>query len=69
MRYMFTLCSNLTDESLDNILQMCINTTSVYTRPKTLTELGFNVGYYSASRIQSLPHYNDFINAGWTIGY
>lgn len=65
----FTSCSKLTDQSLDNILQMCINATQ-YTGTKTLSStMGFNSGYYSASRIQALPHYQDFINAGWTIGY
>ena len=61
----------LTDESLDNILQMCINATS-YTSTiyKTLSRLGITeTTVYPASRIQALPHYQDFIDAGWTIGY
>lgn len=61
-------CLSLTDESLDNILQMCINAT-IYRGTKTLAKLGFSATYYSASRIQALTHYQDFINAGWTIGY
>lgn len=64
----FNNCYNLTDESLDNILQMCINATS-YTGTKTLARLGFNNNYYPVSRIEALAHYQDFINAGWTIGY
>lgn len=66
----FSHCPNLTNTSLDNILQMCINATS-YTSAnyKTLARLGFVVNDYPASRIQALPHYQDFINAGWTIGY
>ena len=63
-----TSVTKLTDESLDNILQMCINATS-YTGTKSLTTIGFTSGYYPSSRIQALPHYQDFINAGWTIGY
>lgn len=60
---------NLTDTSLDNILQMCINATS-YTGTKTLKTLGIsNTTYYPVSRIEALPHYQDFINAGWTKGY
>lgn len=59
---------NLNDESLDNILQMCINATS-YNGTKTLSQIGLNRYNYPASRIQALPHYEDFINAGWTIGY
>lgn len=63
---MFSDSFRLTDTSLDNVLQMCIN--SLETN-KTLTRLGFTSTYYSASRIQALPHYQDFIDAGWTIGY
>lgn len=69
MNNMFQDCRSLTDTSLDNILQMCIGTTSAYTRAKTLALLGFDSTNYPASRIQALPHYQDFLNAGWTIGY
>lgn len=69
MQNMFTDCYSLTDESLNNILKMCININSNYSRTKSLTELGFNILNYSASRIQALPSYQDFIDAGWTIGY
>lgn len=65
---MFNSCRNLTDTSLDNILQMCIGATS-YTGTKTLAIAGFNSTNYPTSRIKALPHYQDFINAGWTIGY
>lgn len=65
---MFLNCTSLTDETLDNILQMCVNATS-NTGTKTLAFMGFNSTNYPASRIQALPHYQDFINAGWTIGY
>lgn len=64
----FTGCISLTDESVDNILQMCINAT-LYSGTKTLSQLGFRTNYYPTSRIQALPHYQAFINAGWTIGY
>ena len=67
IRGMFNGCNSLTDESLDNILQMCITATELYT--KTLVNIGFNSTYYPSSRIQALPHYQDFIDAGWTIGY
>lgn len=59
-------CSNLTDSSLDNILQMCISATN-YAQSKTLGALGLSSTTYPTSRIQALPHYQDFINAGWTI--
>jgi len=68
MTNMFSSCSNLTDTSLDNILQMCVGATS-YTGTKTLATLGFNATNYPATRIQALPHYQNFIDAGWTIGY
>lgn len=64
----FQNCVSLTDTSLDNILQTCISATS-YTGTKTLVQLGFNSTNYPVSRIEALPHYQDFINAGWTIGY
>lgn len=67
--HMFNYCNNLTDKSLNNILQMCINATS-YTGTKTLTAIGItNASYYPVSRIQGLSNYQNFINAGWTIGY
>lgn len=61
-------CVSLTDEGLDNILQICINATS-YNGTKTLAKLGLSNLYYSASKIQALPSYNNFVNAGWSIGY
>jgi len=64
----FTNCTNLSTQSLDNILQMCIGATS-YTGTKTLAKLGFVSTNYPATTIQALPHYQDFIDAGWTIGY
>ena len=65
---MFYGCPNLTEESLDNILQMCINATK-YVGNKTLYELGinYNSDYYDENMIRSLPHYSQFINAGWKI--
>lgn len=58
----------LSDESLNNILKMCISATS-FTGYKGLTQLGFSSSFYPAERIQSLPNYQDFIDAGWQIGY
>lgn len=65
---MFADCGKLTDTSLNNILLSCISATS-YTGTKTLTQLGIYSYRYPASRIQALPNYQDFLNAGWTIGY
>lgn len=65
----FKNCYNLTNASLDNILKMCINATGTYTQTKTLVALGLDSNYYPASTIESLSNYQDFIDAGWTIGY
>ena len=62
----FRDCPNLTDTSLDNILKTCINATG-YTGNKTLSRLGITTTDYPASRIQALPHYQAFVNAGWSI--
>ena len=64
----FQNCPNLTDTSLDNILQSIISATS-YPGTKTLAYAGFNSTDYPSSRIQALPHYQNFIDAGWAIGY
>lgn len=65
---MFNSCSSLSDDSLNNILSMCINATS-YTGTKTLYQLGFRSSNYSTSKIEGLSNYQAFTNAGWTIGY
>lgn len=62
---MVRFCNMLSDESLDNILVMCSKAKS---DPwKTLNSIGMTntLGY----RCQRLPHYNDFVNAGWSLGY
>lgn len=64
---MFYDCKKLTDTSLDNILQSCATATN-YSGTKKLTHLGIsNSSIYSDARIQALPHYQDFIDAGWVI--
>lgn len=68
MSNIFNSCNGLSNEAIDNILQICIGATS-YTGTKTLKYLGFTSSRYSASAIQALPHYQSFIDAGWTIGY
>jgi hypothetical protein len=67
MQNMFLNCTRLTSESLNNIMQMCINTTSAYTKTKTLAYLGLTQA--QATTCQSLSNYQAFINAGWTTGY
>lgn len=68
MDYMVENNYNLSYETINNILEMCINA-KLYASTKTLIALGFVKNYYSKSRIQNLPNYQRFINAGWTIGY
>lgn len=68
---MFTgVGAKLTDQALDNILQMCINATS-YTGTKTLGQGGLYLMPRNVpdmyNRISQLPHYQDFLDAGWTI--
>lgn len=63
---LFGACSKLTDTSLDNILQMCIGATS-YTGTKTLSALSLNNVPNIATRVPQLTHYQDFLDAGWTI--
>ena len=65
---MFKGCNSLSDQSLNNILKMCINAVS-FTQTKKLTQLGITSSNYPATRIQGLSNYQDFIDAGWTIGY
>ena len=64
---MFSNCYNLSDEGLDNILQMCIGATKLANI--TLSYLGLKASNYPVTRIEALPHYQDFINAGCSIGY
>lgn len=68
---MFKNVGNLNDDSVDNVLKMCINATTYNqsAETKTLAHLGFTKTNYPVARIQALSNYQDFINAGWTIGY
>lgn len=67
-QYMFSNCTNLSDNSINEILNLCLHNPS-YQYSKTLAELGFKAANYPASRIQALSNYQAFLNAGWTIGY
>lgn len=68
MTNMFNNCAKFTDESLNNILRMCINATS-YTGTKTLYELGLRGTNYPARRLLTLSNYDAFRTSGWTEGY
>ena len=69
MKNIVNSCPNLSDQSLDNILQMAIGVSAVYMQTKTLYDLGLRKTVYTQAKIESLPHYADFIAAGWTTGY
>lgn len=65
----YKFCPNFTDETLDNILVSLTMTNLPLTFYRKLSQQGFTSDNYPASRIQALPHYQAFINAGWSIGY
>lgn len=69
MEYMFADCSSLTDESLNNILEMCTKSAITISSRKSLSNMGFTSTNYPATKIQGLSNYQDFISAGWSIGY
>ena len=82
---MFRDCNYLNDTSLDNILQMCINSSVTSSSNKKLSKVIGNCIYgtgkysqYNRSEypnmtevneidISTLPHYQDFIDAGWSV--
>ena len=67
MSFMFANCTSLSEESLNNILAMCINATSYTTNTKTLKQLGLTSE--QATKCTTLSNYSAFTSAGWTTGY
>lgn len=68
MRNMFNGCTKLSNESLNNILQMCINAVKITTETyKTLSYIGLTSE--QATKCQLLSNYQAFLDAGWTTGY
>ena len=63
---MFFSCPELTNESLNNVLKMCINAVEI-TSNKTLRYIGLS--QEQATTCATLSNYQDFLNAGWTTGY
>lgn len=63
----FAGCTSLSNESLNNILRMCINMTVVTTSMKTLKRIGLTQA--QATTCQGLSNYSAFTSAGWTTGY
>ena len=65
---MFLNCPNLSNESLNNILEMCTTAVKItYANSKKLSNLGLNSS--QANICKTLSNYNAFRNAGWTTGY
>lgn len=64
----FQTCPALSDESLNNIMQMCINAVNVTSSNcKNLKKVGLTSE--QATICQGLSNYQAFIAAGWTTGY
>lgn len=63
----FGSCPNLSNDSLNNILLMCINTRNVYGNYRKLSEVGLTSA--QATICQGLSNYQAFLDAGWTTGY
>lgn len=59
---MFSGCTLLTDEALNNIMASCITGIKI-TKNKTLVELGLNND--QIARCKTLSNYQAFYNAGW----
>lgn len=63
MASMFANCLALSDESLNNVLGMCIGATA-YTGEKTLSNLGLT--NTQKTKCQSLSNWDSFVAAGWS---
>lgn len=66
LQYMFSNCLRLSNESLNNIMAMCIAANS-YVGTKTLKYIGLSST--QATTCQTLSNYQAFLDAGWTTGY
>lgn len=67
MSYMLQGCTSLSDDSLNNILTMCANATSISSDNKTLKYVGLTEE--QAKKCTTLSNWQAFINAGWQAGY
>ncbi len=66
LQSMFTNCTSLTNESLNNIMEMLIGATS-YGGTKTLKNIGLSST--QATTCQTLSNWDAFVTAGWSSGY
>lgn len=64
---MFSDCTKLTEESLNNILYSLINTSITDTRKKTLQSVGLKSS--QAATCQTLSNWDALVAAGWSTGY
>jgi hypothetical protein len=67
LQNIFKNCTSLTNESLNNILAMCINTWRQTSSYKTLQYIGLTET--QANTCQTLSNWSDFESAGWSTGY
>lgn len=63
----FSVCPNLTNESLNNILYMCIHSGVKPSNSKTLQFVGLSQS--QANTCATLSNWDAFLDAGWTTGY
>ena len=63
----FSVCPNLTNESLNNILYMCIHSGVKPSNSKTLQFVGLSQS--QANTCATLSNWDAFVAAGWTTGY
>ena len=66
MNTIFSSCSSLSNESLNNIMAMCIRAVN-FPGVKTLQRIGLSSS--QATTCQTLSNYQAFLDAGWTTGY
>lgn len=66
LRDTFLNCPNLSNDTLNNIMAMCISATS-YASTKTLAYIGLTST--QATTCTGLSNYSSFTAAGWTTGY
>lgn len=67
MSQMFSGCDNLTNESLNNILEMCINSNITVDNYKKLSSIGLSMT--QAQTCTTLSNWAALSSKGWTTGY
>ena len=66
MQNMFDGCTKLDNETLNNILLLCIGAN---TSTKNLQYIGINDSFVNYANITNLSNYEAFTEAGWTLTY